>query len=259
MKPTGTVAQNDGMFPMRPFRTRQHLMLAAGGAIVVAVALLVVLFLTLFSTSAPQKLAIRATTGASVSASPLASGQAAGSWVVARNSVAGYRVREQLAFVGAPSDAVGRTSSITGSLALTQTATGYQVDTATFSVDVNTLTSDRAMRDQRIHSIGLQSDRYPTATFKLTSPITLPATASDGQPVQASAIGDLTIHGTTQKLTLPDDSQAQRFADRSRRLDHIPLQPVRHHATEHRGVRQRPERRDHGIPPLLPAGIGVRR
>jgi polyisoprenoid-binding protein YceI len=117
--------------------------------------------------------------------------------------VAGYRVREQLAFVGAPSDAVGRTSSITGSMSLAQTATGYTVTAATFTVDVSTLTSDRSMRDQRIHSIGLQSDRYPTASFKLTTPIALPATASNGQTAQISAIGDLTIHGSTQSVTIP--------------------------------------------------------
>ncbi|MDQ6709047.1 MAG: YceI family protein, partial [Candidatus Dormibacteraeota bacterium] len=48
-----------------------------------------------------------------------------------------------------------------------------------------------------------QSDRYPTATFKLTSPIALPGTASNGQIVQVSAVGDLTIHGTTHNVTIP--------------------------------------------------------
>ncbi|HEY0493584.1 MAG TPA: YceI family protein, partial [Candidatus Dormibacteraeota bacterium] len=150
---------------MRPFRSRQQMLIAAGSAVALIAAVLVVLFLVVFPTSAPKKLAISSTS--SPSTSPLVSGQAAGSWTVARNSVAGYRVREQLAFVGAPSDAVGRTSAVTGSMSLSQTPTGYTVDAATFTVDVSTLTSDRSMRDQRIHSIGLQSDRYPTATFKL--------------------------------------------------------------------------------------------
>jgi polyisoprenoid-binding protein YceI len=177
------------------------MMIATGAAAGLIIAALAVLFLVVLPTSAPQKLAISATSSAS--SSPVASGQAAGSWTIAKNSVAGYRVREQLAFVGAPSDAVGRTSSITGNMSLAQTATGYTVSAANFTVDVSTLTSDRTMRDQRIHSIGLQSDRYPTATFKLTSPITLPATASNGQVVQESAIGDLTIHGSTQSVTIP--------------------------------------------------------
>lgn len=176
-------------------------MIAAAAAAGLIIAALAVLYLIVLPTSAPQKLAISASSSAS--SSPVSSEQAAGSWTVAKNSVAGYRVREQLAFVGAPSDAVGRTSSITGNMTLAQTPTGYTVGTATFTVDVSTLTSDRSMRDQRIHGIGLQSDRYPTATFKLTSPITLPATAASGQTVQASAIGDLTIHGSTQSVTIP--------------------------------------------------------
>lgn len=201
MKPKGTPRNNQGMFPMRPFRSRRQMLIAGSAAAGLIVVALTVLFLVVLPTSAPQKLAISATSSAS--SSPVASGQAAGSWTVAGTSVAGYRVREQLAFVGAPSDAVGRTSSITGNMTLAQTATGYAVSAATFTVDVSTLTSDRSMRDQRIHSIGLQSDRYPTASFKLMTPIALPATASNGQTVQVSATGDLTIHGSTQQVTIP--------------------------------------------------------
>ena len=206
MKSKGTLRHNGGMFPTRPLRTRRRMMMAAGAAAGLIIATLAVLFLVVLPTSAPQKLAISATSTASApsaSSSPVPSGQAAGSWTVAKNSVAGYRVREQLAFVSAPSDAVGRTSSITGNMSLAQTTTGYTVSAASFTVDVSSLTSDRAMRDQRIHSIGLQSDRYPTASFKLTAPISLPATASDGQVVQVSATGDLTIHGSSQSVLIP--------------------------------------------------------
>jgi polyisoprenoid-binding protein YceI len=198
MKPKGTLRHNGVMFPLRSGR---QMILAVAGALALALAALAAFFFVFFPTSAPKKLAITATS--SPSSSPVAGGQAAGSWTTAKNSVAGYRVREQLGFVGAPSDAVGRTSAITGSMSLAQTATGYTVSAATFTVDVSTLTSDRSMRDQRIHSIGLQSDRYPTATFKLTSPIAVPASASNGEPFQVSSQGDLTIHGTTQNVTIP--------------------------------------------------------
>jgi polyisoprenoid-binding protein YceI len=63
------------------------------------------------------------------------------------------------------------------------------------------------MRDRRIHQMGLESDRYPTATFKLTSPIVLPAAASSGQTLHVAATGDLTIHGTTKSVTIPMDAQ----------------------------------------------------
>lgn len=201
MKPKGSGPQTHGMSPVKPFQNRRRLLIAGGSLVLLAGIALALLFLVVFPLGAPPKLGLSTTP--STSASPLASGQVAGSWTVAKNSVAGYRVREQLAFVGAPSDAVGRTSSISGSMTLAQTSAGYTVSAATFTVEVNTLTSDRSMRDQRLHSIGLQSDRYPTATFTLTSPITLPATASNGQAVQVSAVGDLTIHGTTQRVTIP--------------------------------------------------------
>lgn len=37
------------------------------------------------------------------------------------------------------------------------------ITAASFSVDVTTLVCDRSMRDNRIRSIGLQSDQYPMA------------------------------------------------------------------------------------------------
>jgi polyisoprenoid-binding protein YceI len=156
--------------------------------------------------SAPRQLTIQPASTSSPAASTSAS-PGTGTWTVGTGSVAGYRVREQLAGLPAPSDAVGRTSSITGSFTLAQSADGYTVAVATFTVDVSTLTSDRSMRDRRIHQMGLESDRYPTATFKLTSPIVLPAAATTGQTVHVFATGDLTIHGTTKSVTIPMDAQ----------------------------------------------------
>jgi polyisoprenoid-binding protein YceI len=117
--------------------------------------------------------------------------------------VAGYRVREQLASLPAPSDAVGRTSSVSGSVTITQSGSTYNVSAASLTVNVNTLTSDRSMRDQRLHQMGLESDRYPTSTFVLTTPIVLPAAATTGQIVDVSATGQLTIHGVTRTVTIP--------------------------------------------------------
>jgi polyisoprenoid-binding protein YceI len=130
-----------------------------------------------------------------------------GTWTADSGSQAGYRVREKLASLSAPSDAVGRTTAVTGTLTLTQVAGGYSVTAADVTVDVSKLTSDQARRDQRIHSQGLESDRYPTATFKLTSPIALAADAGSGQTIHVSATGDLTIHGVTKSVTIPIDAR----------------------------------------------------
>ena len=51
--------------------------------------------------------------------------------------------------------------------------------------------------------MGLESNRYPTATFVLTRPIDLPAGATGGQVVNVSATGQLTIHGVTKTVTIP--------------------------------------------------------
>src|SRR5438105_3475 len=135
---------------------------------VAAIVAFVAAYFILFSGSSPPPLSL-STPQASVSPA-LTGSQLAGPWNIAGGSVAGYRVREQLAFLSAPSDAVGRTSSISGSLTLAGTSPALTVDSADFTVDVSTLSSDRPMRDDRIRDTGLQSAMYPRATFKLTSP-----------------------------------------------------------------------------------------
>lgn len=176
--------------------------LVAGGLTLGAAGVGVAYFVV-FAGSSPQKLALSSPTP-TASGSPTATpGSGAGTWTVASGSQAGYRVREQLASLAAPSDAVGRTSSITGSVTITQSGSSFTVAAASLTVNVNTLTSDRAMRDQRLHQMGLESDRYPTATFELTTPIALPAGATSGEVINVSATGQLTIHGVTKTVTIP--------------------------------------------------------
>src|SRR5947209_9672040 len=127
----------------------------AGGLTLGAAAVGVAYFVG-FAGSSPQKLALSSPTP-TPSGSPSATASAGtGTWTVTSGSQAGYRVREQLASLPAPSDAVGRTSSITGTLTLAQSASGYSVTAADFTVDVSKLTSDQSRRDQRVHSQGLQ-------------------------------------------------------------------------------------------------------
>jgi polyisoprenoid-binding protein YceI len=175
-------------------------------ALVLGAAGVGILYFVVFAGSSPQKLALSSPTPPASTTSS-ASTPGAGTWTVDTGSQACYRVREKLAALSAPSDAVGRTTAITGTLTLAQDASGYTVSAAAFTVDVSKLTSDQARRDQRIHSQGLESDRYPTATFKLTSPIALPADAGSGQTIHVSATGDLTIHGMTKSVTIPIDAR----------------------------------------------------
>jgi polyisoprenoid-binding protein YceI len=163
-------------------------------------------YLLLFGGSSAAPLALSSAPPAAAAASAGAAASAtglAGSWKASSGSVAGYRVREQLAFLPAPSDAVGRTSAVTGTVVVGGTTDALTVTSASLTVDVSTLTSDQQMRDQHIHQMGLESDTYPKATFVLSDPITLPANAASGAAVSVQATGKLTIHGTTQTVTIP--------------------------------------------------------
>jgi polyisoprenoid-binding protein YceI len=179
-----------------------------GGGLLLGAAGIGIVYFVVFAGSSPQKLALSSPTPSTSGGTAAPSSTLGpGTWSVTAGSQAGYRVREQLASLPAPSDAVGRTSAVTGTLTLAQTASGYSVTAATVTVDVSKLSSDKPMRDQRIHSQGLQSDRYPTATFQLATPIALPAEAASGQTVHVFAIGALTLHGVTKTVTIPIDAR----------------------------------------------------
>ncbi len=134
-------------------------------------------------------------------------GEIAGTWTVAADSVAGYRVREQLANLPAESDAVGRTSDVTGSITLVAAGDGAQLTEGSLSVDTTTIASDEDRRDNRMRSEGLQTDQFPTATFTLTAPVDVPATALAGTPTDVVMVGDLTLHGVTKSVQIPAQAQ----------------------------------------------------
>jgi polyisoprenoid-binding protein YceI len=117
-------------------------------------------------------------------------------------SFVGYRVQEELVGIGA-STAVGRTPDVTGSLTLD----GSTITAASFEADLTTLQSDSGMRDGQLGRQGLETDTYPTATFVLAEPIDLGAVPAEGATIQATAVGDLTLHGATQRVEIPVEAR----------------------------------------------------
>ncbi len=193
--------------PGNPSKRRVALLAVGGGFTLILVAFLLIYFVV-FPTSSPKpfKLATSTSTSgstASTSSASTAAVSAGGHWSVVTGSEAGYRVREKLGFLPAQSDAVGRTSSITGAAALTESKDTITITAASFDVAVNTLKSDRTMRDEKIHEIGLESNRYPTATFVLSAPVTLTKGAPTGRVVRVPVTGVFNIHGTSKRETLP--------------------------------------------------------
>jgi polyisoprenoid-binding protein YceI len=120
-----------------------------------------------------------------------------GTWTVARGSQAGYRVEETLA--GQSVTAVGRTGEVTGSV----TVGGSRVTAAEFTVDMASVTSDQSRRDSQFAGRIMETDRFPTGTFRLTAPIELGSVPAVGATVTANATGDLTLHGVTRQVTFP--------------------------------------------------------
>jgi polyisoprenoid-binding protein YceI len=130
-----------------------------------------------------------------------------GTWTIGADSIVGYRVRERLASLSADSDAVGRTSSITGTVTIAGSGTSLTVTKADFSVDMTTLASDKQMRDNRLRNQGIETDTFTTSTFSLTQPVALPASATSGTAVDVTLHGDLTLHGVTKTVDIPAKAQ----------------------------------------------------
>ena len=117
-----------------------------------------------------------------------------GTWKVSSGSVVGYRVKEVL--FGQSNEAVGRTSSITGSIIVdTTTVTG-----GSFTVDMATVTSDQSRRDDSFTGRIMETSTYPTATFRLTDPIDFGSSPADGAQRTLQAKGELTLHGVTKTV-----------------------------------------------------------
>ena len=83
---------------------------------------------------------------------------------------------------------------------------------AAFEADLSQLESDDGRRDNRIRSIGLQSDQFPTGSFVLAEAIDVPVEALTGATVDVSLTGELTIHGVTKRVAIP--GQARLNGDR---------------------------------------------
>jgi polyisoprenoid-binding protein YceI len=123
-------------------------------------------------------------------------------------SQADYRVREQLANVSLPSDAVGKTNAISG--AIVGKADGSIVSSdSKFVVDLSTLQSDRSQRDNFLKRSVLQTDKYPDAVFVPTKVEGLPLTMPPASNVSFKLTGDLTIRDVTKPVTWDVTCQSQ--------------------------------------------------
>ena len=159
------------------------------------------------STATAASTATTAATGAGT-----ADGGVAGTWVVdtetgefdyesATGTFAGFRIEEELASIGSTT-AVGRTGDVAGSMVID----GTTVTEASFEIDLSTITTNESRRDDNVQR-ALETGQFPTATFTLVEPIELGDAAASGEAVSVTAVGDLTIHGVTQRVEFPLEAQ----------------------------------------------------
>ncbi|MGQ0832606.1 MAG: YceI family protein [Microthrixaceae bacterium] len=118
-----------------------------------------------------------------------------GTWTVADGSRAGYRVKEVL--FGQDSEAVGRTTDVTGTLEIA----GTTVTAAEVAVDMTTVASSEGRRDGQFRGRIMDTATFPTATFSLTEPIQLDAVPAEGVETTHQVTGDLTLRGVTRPVT----------------------------------------------------------
>jgi polyisoprenoid-binding protein YceI len=115
--------------------------------------------------------------------------------LTSEQSVARYRVMEELASVGA-NEVVGETTAIIGHILFDEN--GAPLPCSRFDVDLRTLQTDEARRDNFLRGNTLETDTYPLATFVLRQVEGLDGALPEGEAVTITLIGDLTFHGVTQ-------------------------------------------------------------
>lgn len=117
---------------------------------------------------------------------------------ILEGTVARYKVREQLAGISFPSDAVGTTTAITGTIVINPDAT-IDLTQSKITVDLKTIKSDQSMRDGYVQNNTLEVAKFPTLTFvpRRVVGLKLPPASQAGFQL----IGDMTLHGVTKEIT----------------------------------------------------------
>ncbi|HEX7103689.1 MAG TPA: YceI family protein [Nitrolancea sp.] len=115
-------------------------------------------------------------------------------------SNASYQATEQLAGISSPTDAIGKTSDVSGAIVFD--ANGTIVSNASkITIDLTTLTSDKSQRDNYIKRSTLNTNKFPDGVFVPTSVTGLTWPLPSTGQATFTVTGDLTAHGVTKPTT----------------------------------------------------------
>ena len=115
-------------------------------------------------------------------------------------SQARYRVREQLAGVDFPNDAIGKTSKVEGQIVFDANGAVLK-EHSKITVHVASLASDRDRRDNYIRRNLLQTEQFPNVTFVPVAVTGLKFPLADSADVAFRMTGDLTVRDQTKLVT----------------------------------------------------------
>jgi polyisoprenoid-binding protein YceI len=94
----------------------------------------------------------------------------------------------------------GKTANATGTITADPAAPSQaQVDV---SIDLASLDTGVALRNQHMREKYLETAKFPAVTFKSVS-VSAPASIAPNQPADVSITGDFTLHGVTKRMTIP--------------------------------------------------------
>ena len=110
-----------------------------------------------------------------------------------------YRVRERIARLEFPSDAVGVTNDLTGALVLDEHGKVVAAESK-FVVDLTTLKSGRNLRDRYLQRRTLETELYPTIELVPTELPGLPFPLPESGAFSFELVGDMTLHGVTKQI-----------------------------------------------------------
>lgn len=118
----------------------------------------------------------------------------------------GFRINEELVGFGAKT-VVGRTPNVTGTMQIT----GSQITSVEIVADMTAIETDDSGRTSALKSAagGLETNTFPEASFVLAEPIELGSVPVEGAAVTVNAVGDLTVHGVTNRVTIPLTAEMQ--------------------------------------------------
>ncbi|PWT75963.1 MAG: hypothetical protein C5B60_04640 [Chloroflexi bacterium] len=117
-----------------------------------------------------------------------------------KQASASYTIQFQAAGQPAPGTVTGETGDVSGEFLLTQKPS-QTLQYLRITVDLRTLDSGSADRDQHIRTDTFEAAKYPLALFTVGQIQVFSGSYSEGQDIHFRLPGELTLHGVTHAVT----------------------------------------------------------